>query len=243
MKFQVWKFPVLCLLFCYWSSTSTVTGFTTDQLKRITDYVKETYGIKKQYAYVITFDKTECEQLTDQNIKDALKNDKANDVRNKVLSHTSEIYEGSRMVMASYKELGNNQREHSEHRLLYPAPDSTVSPVENLLNKAPTECAIFFTLNSPCQAYCTKPNGPYEIVSKLDQFSKINNRAFVYDQVYNDKICFAKCMESVDKKMPVYRCDKTCFECFTNGKFNLVCLNSSYQTYQIESSQTEKNNF
>ncbi|XP_063296848.1 uncharacterized protein LOC134585375 [Pelobates fuscus] len=225
MKFQVWKLPVLCLLFCYWSSTSTVTGFTNEQLKRVTDYVSQTYGITKQYAYVIKFDKTECEQLTDQNIKDALKNE-ANDVSKKVLSKESEIYEGSRMVMASYKELGNNKREHSEHRLLYPAPGSTVSPVENLLNKAPPAgCAIFFTLNSPCQAYCTKPNGPYEIVSKLDQFHKVTNKAFVYDLVYNDKICFAKCMKSVNEKMPVYRCDKTCSECFTKGKFNLVCLN------------------
>ncbi|XP_063296844.1 uncharacterized protein LOC134585371 [Pelobates fuscus] len=231
MAFQVWKLPVLCLLFCYWSSTSTVTGFTNEQLKRVTDYVSQTYSITEEYAYVIKFNKTECDQLTDQNIAGALEKDTV-DVITKSLSSESHIYEGTRMVISLHKDLGNYVKEHAAYRLLYPTAGSKKSPLENLMKKSPgAGCAIFFSSKSPCQAYCTKPKRQYKIVQKLRQFNSIKkniNKAFIFKELYNEPnfhvCCPEKRLKAIDKKMPLYRCDDDCFLCFPNGVFNHKCM-------------------
>ncbi|KAM8953316.1 uncharacterized protein RCH25_044158 [Pelodytes ibericus] len=227
-RLQVQIRPIIFLLLCYWSSLQTVTCFTNEQLGRTTDYIGLRYKIRGQHAYVIKFTTAQCAQVTDNDIVEALKMDTVKVVQQKVLNR--EIYIGTQLIMASYSELGNNKREHAEHRLLYPPPGSNISPVQNLLNKPPAAgCAMFFTLNSPCQAYCTKPNGPYNIVQKLDQFKNINNRAFVYKQVYNEpgvKVCCpTDRLKSINNKMTLHRCDRNCVLCFQNGVFNNNCIN------------------
>ncbi|XP_063296847.1 uncharacterized protein LOC134585374 isoform X2 [Pelobates fuscus] len=180
--------------------------------------------IEGQHAYVIKFTDAECTNMNNENIRRALENDKVADVSSK-LSDNSDIFQGDRMVAAKLLQKKVKKkliRVHAESRLLS-------GPVENLLNKAPPAgCAIFFTHNSPCHEHCTKPNGPYNIVDRLGQFNSINNRAFVYRQVYDEKqienCCPKERLKSIDDKMPLYRCTNNCIACFTAAGFNNDCL-------------------
>uniref|UniRef100_A0A8C5QMC1 Uncharacterized protein n=1 Tax=Leptobrachium leishanense TaxID=445787 RepID=A0A8C5QMC1_9ANUR len=183
-------------------------------------------SITKQHAYTIVFTSSECNSLTKDVIDKALIGDKRNNVRNKVLKQ--EIYEGQRLIMASYKEKVGSVWEHAEYRLLHKPSVNTLSPVEKLLNKNPKDgCALFFTLNSPCQQYCTNTTGKYDIIKDLDQFNKINSAAFVFHKVYEEKrvtTCCSNSLKPIDEKVPVYRCNDKCHKCVNNKVFNAVCL-------------------
>ncbi|XP_053314709.1 uncharacterized protein LOC128482812 [Spea bombifrons] len=224
MKYQA-QTSILFLLLCYWSRPPTVSGFTEEQLQRVTGYVQRTFGIRGQHAYAVKFTPAQCAALSENDIAAALNGENIQNVKNAMNSQS--IYSGTQMVMATYKDLGNNKREHSEHRLLYPPSRSSVSPAQDLMNRQPAAgCVLFYTYNSPCNAYCTNPNGRFNIVDKLSVFGT-NNKAFVFNQVYQEQninCCHETRLKSVDKQMPLYRCTNNCIKCFNNNRFNALCL-------------------
>ncbi|XP_063296845.1 uncharacterized protein LOC134585372 [Pelobates fuscus] len=228
MAFQVQNLSVLFLLLSYWSLTTT--GFTPNEIGNINDYITRTFTINNQFACVIKFTETECGDLTADTIRNALENDKNRiniyDIINGV------IHEGERMVMASFFRRPDGSGDHAEHRLLTPVNNS---PVLQLLNRAPPAgCVIFFSKYSPCYNYCTVPNGPLSIITKLNQFNKvtdINNKAFVFNNIYNKELNIDAQLQrerfkAINDHMLLYRCpNQNCIQCFPNNNFNANCVN------------------
>ncbi|XP_075451471.1 uncharacterized protein LOC142492590 [Ascaphus truei] len=233
MQIQVQKWFLGFALLFLWSDVLTVSGFTEIEIKSVTDQInKITVNFNKQYAYAAKFTPAQCNDLTDKNIRIALKDENAKDFLAKL--GKSEIYQGTNLVAATFRKFDNVRVQHSEARLLFPANPKGTSPVESLLRNGPAAgCVLFYTLNSPCIGVCAKPNGKYNIIDQLNVFLPYKNRAFVYRDVYHvdqknpDVTVVEKAWSEINKKMPLYRCfNKNCVKCFDNhNKFNKNCFN------------------
>ncbi|XP_053565444.1 uncharacterized protein LOC128655881 [Bombina bombina] len=218
------RMSVLFLVLAVWSNSLPVTGFTLLELQTVTVYINQKFAknTDKQYAYVVKFSANQCNSLTNENIAKVLNVENPNWDE---IFNNDQIYQGTNLVMAKFRKQSNNKKdvEHSEYRLLYPTGSSTLSPVENMMNTgAKAGCVLFFTLNSPCVGRCALPNGEYSILGKLDVFSKINDRALVYNKFFNSDQKrpvkeVLKAWDAVDKKIPMYRCDNNgCSRCSEN---------------------------
>ncbi|XP_075451470.1 uncharacterized protein LOC142492589 [Ascaphus truei] len=221
MQIQVQKWFLGFALLFLWSDVLTVSGFTEDQLRRVTDHIRNTItgNFAHQYSYAVKFSTpSQCSELTNENIQEALKHESANDFLLRL--RASEIYNGRNLVAATFRDIGN-KRQHAEARLLFPENQGGISPVQALLNSEPKAgCVLFYTLNSPCTGVCAKPGGEYNIIDQLDVFASYNNRAFVYNDVYHvdfnrphDTVHNA--WSAINKKVPLYRCfTGHCVKCF-----------------------------
>ncbi|OCU00069.1 uncharacterized protein cbm20.L [Xenopus laevis] len=209
----------------------TVTPFTEDQLFRATNYIHKTItrGINVQYSYVAVFTADQCINLNIEDLMNALREENASVLVKMVKS--KKIYEGPRMVAASYLRLDNGSAVHAEARLLN-GKGGAPSPVQNLLNiNQDKGCVLFYTLNSPCTRYCAKVGGRYNILSRLDIFNGIQNRALVYNEVYHDE--FDKnetdvwaAWAAINRRIDFYRCtNNQCYRCFeyNTGSRNTDC--------------------
>ncbi|XP_075719905.1 uncharacterized protein LOC142760601 [Rhinoderma darwinii] len=227
--------PAILTVLCLWSCVLAVTPLSQEQVGRITNYIEQNIfkSSQKQYAYFVKFTVTECNKdLQTKDFNEILKIDKDAGIPGKVFNKDEkkkEIYEGNRMVAASFIKEGTYDI-HSEFRLL--TPDST-SPIIKLLAKSPPAgCVVFFSLSSPCVKTCTNPKGRYNIIDKLNKVKlpESKNRAFAYTKVFiHDK----KRPEAdvwnnwgeLDKKMTLLRCSgNNCIKCFNNGVKDGKCL-------------------
>lgn len=156
----------------------------------------------------------ECKRLSTDDIKKALRQEDINSLRETVRNFG--VYEGHRMVAASYR--GSL---HAEYRLLH--GEGKVSPIQNLMNKAPEAgCIVFFTLYSPCLSQCVNTGDYFNIIKELSVFDKLNEaqRAFVFRNTYfddkkrtDDEIWAG--WRALDEKMALFNCKNSiCRRCF-----------------------------
>ncbi|XP_072263372.1 uncharacterized protein [Pyxicephalus adspersus] len=231
---------ILALL-CLWSCIMIAMPLNDIQVHRATEYIKNTFKLPEnnQYAYAAVFSKQECNNLSKNNNRQILQNEKANEIAN-ALNDDKIIYIGSQMVLALCKKKETNKEcnMHAEYRLLFPPPESKDSPVQQLLNKnSEADCAVFFSLNSPCVGVCTNTKHDDNIIEKLSEFNKFKNqKAFIYHKVYDKDIASKKIRKEniwaglmeINNKMTVYRCfPSKCLQCFEGaaGKNKGHCLN------------------
>ncbi|XP_040204131.1 uncharacterized protein LOC120936087 [Rana temporaria] len=221
---------IILTLLCLWSCIVTVTPLTEDQVKRATDYIRKHFNPNEanQYAYAVVFSKQDLLSLNGEKPK-ILPNEIPNEIANAVRDDKV-TYTGRQMVLARAKDGKTNKKIHSEYRLLFPPTGSSVSPVQDIVNKNPSPAsAIFYTLNSPCVERCVKPDDQRNIIEKLEVFKKYNNninninKAFVYNKLYSlnvskiDEIWDG--LMRINAHMDVYRCfDGKCLRCFDTSK-------------------------
>ncbi|XP_066445236.1 uncharacterized protein [Eleutherodactylus coqui] len=224
--------PALLIALCLWSQVLTVTPLNQEQVGRVTNYIEQNIfqDLQDQYAYFVKFNEEECNKgLQTSDINAALQTDKSAGIRGKVVK--KEIYEGNRMVAATYIKTKKYDI-HAESRLLNSLPDSTESPISKLLNKPPTAgCVVFFSLNSPCVQTCTDPVGKYNIIDKLNRVNLPgpDSRAFAYTKVFakdkqkpEDEVW--KNWGALNAKMTLLRCSgNNCIKCFNNGVKDEKC--------------------
>lgn len=161
------------------------------------------------------FNLSECNRLSTDDIKQALRQEDINSLRETVRNFG--IYQGHRMVAASYK--GSL---HAEYRLLH--GEREVYPVQNLMNQAPAAgCIVFYTLYSPCLSQCVNIEHYLNIIDALSVFDQVNEtqRAFVFRNIYSDdkertEKEIWEGWRALNKKMTLYNCKNgTCRQCFT----------------------------
>lgn len=224
--------PAVLTALCLWSCVLTVTPLNQVQVGRITNYIEQNIfmGLSDQYAYFVKFTVEECNKdLQTQDLDTALNVDKSAGIRGKVVN--KEIYEGNRMVAASYVKMKKYDI-HSESRLLNNLPGSTKSPISKLLETTPAAgCVVFFSLNSPCVQTCTDPEGKYNIIDKLNKVNlpESNSRAFAYTKVFDkdkkkpeDEVW--KNWGALNAKMTLLRCSgNNCIKCINNGVRDNKC--------------------
>lgn len=231
---------IILTLLCLWSCIMTVTPLTDTQVHRAMQYIKNKFNLAetRQYAYVAVFSKQECQSLSSNNQDlEILQKEDADKMTN-ALNNGKKIYEGNQMVLATYGDPGF----HSEYRLLFEGESkvSGVSPVQQLLNtNGNADCAIFYTLNSPCVGICANTENSRNVINKLSVFDKFkNNKAFVYSIIYvmdllNKKAGQEKIwngLTEINNKMDVYRCFASkCRKCFEKEENKLKnkghCIN------------------
>ncbi|XP_066450506.1 uncharacterized protein [Eleutherodactylus coqui] len=227
--------PTLLIALCLWSQVLTVTPLNQEQVGRVTNYIEQTIfkGLQDQYAYFVKFTAKECNKdkgLQTSDIKAALRKDKSAGIRDKVVN--KEIYQGDRMVAASYTK-NETCNVHSEYRLLTSLSDSTGSPISRLLNITPTAgCVVFFSLNSPCVQTCTRPGGKYNIIDLLNTVNLPgpDSRAFAYTKVFfwdkqKPEYEVWRNWGTLNAKMTLLRCsENNCIKCFNNGVKDKKCF-------------------
>ncbi|XP_068089291.1 uncharacterized protein [Hyperolius riggenbachi] len=220
---------VLCLLACL-PSVEPITG---EEWARVTRFVNNELiagHFTFQYAFVVKLAATECRQLNENTIREALtlNQRQLNDLRNTVRNYG--IYEGRRIVAASYS--NETPRNHAEYRLLE-SVNRAPSPVQNLLNRGSRAgCVVFYSLYSPCLTRCVNERRPYNIINELDVFNGIaeGNKAFVFRDVYSEDIDRSpteiwQAWGALNNRMTLYRCtDNNCIRCFQEGLFTGQCL-------------------
>ncbi|KAE8630971.1 hypothetical protein XENTR_v10001037 [Xenopus tropicalis] len=220
--------PAMLIVLC--CCLVTVTPFTEEQLLRATNYIRQhlTGRINNQYAYIAVFTTAQCRELTDANLRDALRQENADDLMTTIEQHR--IYIGTQIVAASFLRLNNGGAMHAEARLLNGEGEAP-SPVADLLNRNQDKgCVLFYTLNSPCTGVCARIGGEYNILDRLtDVFNRINNKALVYNDVYigdlnrkPDTVWDA--WKEINARIPFYRCfSRNCYRCFINNNPNNPC--------------------
>ncbi|XP_044147306.1 uncharacterized protein LOC122935597 [Bufo gargarizans] len=220
--------PILLAALCLWSCALTVTPLLNEeQVRRANNYIQQQFAkdFNYQYAYFVRFTADECNRgLTNQVLREALKNEDADDLYQKVNNYG--IYEGNRMVAASFLE-HEHYTDHSEYRLL--TPDNN-SPIRKLLGKEPVVgCAIFYSLNSPCITKCIRPNGNYNIINLLQSVTNIpQDKVFAFGKVFRYDAGNPETWTSwrtLNDYMPLYRCNgNNCIHCFKNGVQQNNCM-------------------
>ncbi|XP_075194991.1 uncharacterized protein LOC142295784 isoform X2 [Anomaloglossus baeobatrachus] len=226
--------PSILTVLCLWSCVLTVTPLNTQEFARATDYIERNIfnDMTRQYAYFVKFNEDECNKgLQSQDIANALTVDVAAGIRATVMKR--EIYHGDRMVAACAIKQGKRYK-HSEYRLLNIPAGSTESPISSLLKKDPAAgCVVFYSLNSPCVEFCTDPDGPYNIIDKLNQVNlpPYNSRAFAYTKVFDTdkerpRADVWKNWKALNAKMQLIRCTgNNCIQCLDNSDVkNEQCL-------------------
>ena len=78
---------------------------------------------------------------------------------------------------------------HSEYLLLINSNPLGVPPnvplMQDLLNRDPQGCVIFYTYNSPCMGTCLNRNRPRNILTALNMIRlRQDPKAFVYNRVF-----------------------------------------------------------
>uniref|UniRef100_A0A8C5MTL9 Uncharacterized protein n=1 Tax=Leptobrachium leishanense TaxID=445787 RepID=A0A8C5MTL9_9ANUR len=184
---------------------------------------------KISYAYVVALKK--CNNLnTEKNVEKALSltDKEIMDIQQAIKDQ--KVYLGDNIAAATYTGKGKTSK-HSEYHLLTPSGKNKPSPVEALLKKQKgAKCVLFYTLNSPCLGKCLNVEKSSSIVDKLNVFSKINDRALVFTDVYRNDLNMenlADAFKTVNGKISLYRClGKGCIRCVDSGSvMNNNCLN------------------
>ncbi|XP_040282978.1 uncharacterized protein LOC120997106 isoform X2 [Bufo bufo] len=219
---------ILLAALCLWSCALTVTSILNEeQVGRANNYIQQQFAknFNYQYAYFVKFTADECNRgLTNQVLREALQRENSNNLVQTVNNYG--IYEGNRMVAASYLKQGS-YTEHSEYRLLTP---ENSSPISRLLQREPVAgCAIFYSLNSPCITKCIRPNGKYNIINLLQSVTNVpQDKVFAFRQVFwydADKPQTWASWRTLNNYMPLYRCNgNNCIRCFTNGVQQNNCM-------------------
>ncbi|XP_036419470.1 uncharacterized protein LOC118803073 [Colossoma macropomum] len=205
-----------------------------------------------QFAVAINIPRQLCTQRFNfQEFLAALNNDQPNNVRNNL--RRNGIYNGRRMIGATLIEDPNNidpntNRHpffHSEYLLLINSNPLGVPPnvplMQDLLNRDPQGCVIFYTYNSPCTRTCLNRYRPRNILTALNMIRlRQGPKAFVYNRVFqrdqgNPQLgaSLRRIEGNNNNNRFLYRCNQnpqqhqhyTCRLCFNGATADPNCLN------------------
>lgn len=128
----------------------------------------------------------------------------------------------------------NQPTDHAEYRLL--TNEQGPSLMSELLNRRQEDqCTVFFTLNSPCGAKCTRRGHFYNILQYLYIFDNLNpwvafvfQDIFHYEQTHMTRVKMLSLLRRIHVYggyIPVFRCRrrrKVCVDCMadTNPETN-----------------------
>ncbi|XP_036420328.1 uncharacterized protein LOC118803901 [Colossoma macropomum] len=224
-----------------------------DNLVEIIEYIQTQYSPDKggQYAVAINIPSHLCTGHFDfQAFLEALNDDQPNNVRNNL--RRNGIYNGRRMIGATLIEDPNHIDRntnrhpffHSEYLLLINSNPLGVPPnvplMQDLLNRDPQGCVIFYTYNSPCTGTCLNEKRPRNILTALNMIRlRQGPKAFVYNKIFERDQGNPQLEENLRKiernnnNRFLYRCNQnphvnnthyTCRLCFSGGRAAEQCL-------------------
>lgn len=172
----------------------------------------------RQYATAINVNLTQCRASFNLSQNNFLTQEDARIVKN-AIDAPNAVYQGQQLIAAGVRNMGKYNY-HSEFLLLHPPENSLMT---NLLNRNNQDCSVFYTYNSPCFGTCLNEQGPFNILTALDNWSRRGGiKAFVFKDFwrFDTKKDVESKFKLIASRVPLYRClsETVCFAC--NGEGN-----------------------
>lgn len=167
-----------------------------------------------QYAAAINVPIEQCQPSFEPSVKNFLKSDPSENVKNVIRGDTNPVYTGTELIAAGVQ--AKPYPAHSEYLLLNPVNNS---PLTHLLNKRKNACVVFYTLNSPCINTCL--SGKYNIIPGIDELKNYQGlKAFVFQNIWKHdqgeerKEQLRKKLKTIADRVTLFRCrNNTCILC------------------------------